>query len=92
LEGTGFCRIHALSGIEITFRESSRFGPFRGFVAREVVRFMTQDDHKRALAEIDQLMLNIDWSRLIKKRPFVSALELRNAETFPSAEQAKSGR
>lgn len=64
-------------GIEITFRKLTA-DPFHGFVAREVVIY-DADDHKRALAEVDQVILNVDWSRLIKKRPFVSALELRNA-------------
>ncbi|RFC46362.1 MAG: AsmA-like C-terminal region [Verrucomicrobia bacterium] len=64
-------------GIEITFKKLT-VDPFQGFVAREVAIF-DSNDHQRILAEIDHLTLNIDWSRLIKKRPFVSALELRNA-------------
>jgi len=64
-------------GIEITFNKLTA-DPFHGFVAREVSIF-DANDHQRILATIDRLTLNIDWSRLIKKRPFVSALELRNA-------------
>lgn len=64
-------------GIEITFNKLTA-DPFHGFVARNVSIF-DANDHQRILAEIDHLTLNIDWSRLIKKRPFVSALELRNA-------------
>lgn len=64
-------------GIEITFNKLTA-DPFHGFVARNVSIF-DANDHQRLLAEIDHLTLNIDWSRLIKKRPFVSALELRNA-------------
>ncbi len=64
-------------GIEIAFKKLTA-DPFHGFVAREVAIF-DANDHQRILAEIDHLTLNIDWSRLIKKRPFVSALELRNA-------------
>lgn len=64
-------------GIEITFNKLT-VDPFHGFVARDVSIF-DANDHQRVLAAIDHLTLNIDWSRLIKKRPFVSALELRNA-------------
>jgi hypothetical protein len=64
-------------GIEITFNKLT-VDPFQGFVARDVSIF-DANDHQRILAQIDHLTLNIDWSRLIKKRPFVSALELRNA-------------
>jgi len=64
-------------GIEITFKKLT-VDPFHGLVARDVAIF-DADDHLRVLAEVDRLSLNIDWSRLIKRRPFVSALELRNA-------------
>ncbi|NBV87027.1 MAG: hypothetical protein EBS01_12375, partial [Verrucomicrobia bacterium] len=64
-------------GIEITFRKLTA-DAFRGFVAREVTIF-DANDHQRVLAEVDKLTLNIDWSRLLRRRPFVSALELRNA-------------
>ncbi len=64
-------------GIEIAFQKLTA-DPFQGFVAREVVVF-DANDHQRVLAEIDHLKLNIDWSRLIRRKPFVSALELRDA-------------
>ncbi len=64
-------------GIEITFKKLTA-DPFHGLVAREVAIF-DANDHLRVLAEVDRLSLNIDWSRLIKRRPFVSALELKDA-------------
>lgn len=64
-------------GVEITFKKLTA-DPLRGFVAREVTVF-DANDHQRVLAEIDRLTLNIDWSRLLRKRSFVSALELHDA-------------
>ena len=64
-------------GIEITFKKLTA-DALRGFVARDVTIF-DANDHQRILAEVDKLTLNIDWSRLLRRRSFVSALELRNA-------------
>ena len=64
-------------GIEITFNKLTA-DALRGFVARDVTIF-DANDHQRVLAEVDKLTLNVDWSRLLRRRPFVSALELRNA-------------
>ncbi len=64
-------------GVEITFKKLTA-DPLRGFVAREVIIF-DANDRQRTLAEVDQLTLNIDWSRLLRRKPFISALELRDA-------------
>jgi hypothetical protein len=64
-------------GVEITFKKLTA-DALRGFVARDVTIF-DADDHQRVLAEIDKLTLNVDWSRLLRRRSFVSALELHNA-------------
>ena len=64
-------------GVEVVFKKLT-VDPLRGFVAREVTVF-DAEDHQRVLAEIDRLSLSLDWGRLLRKRAFVSALELNDA-------------
>lgn len=64
-------------GIEVTFKKLT-VDPLRGFVARDVAVY-DATDRKRVLAEIDRLTLNLDWNRLMRRRTFVTALELNDA-------------
>jgi hypothetical protein len=66
-----------LRGIEVTFKKLT-VDPLRGFVARDVAVY-DATDRKRVLAEIDRLTLNLDWNRLVRRRTFVTALELNDA-------------
>jgi hypothetical protein len=61
-------------GIEVTFKRLT-VDPWRGFVAREVKIYETAE-RRHILAEIDQAILSIDFSRLIRRKNFLSALEL----------------
>lgn len=63
-------------GIEVTFRKLTA-DPWRGFVASEVKIFEAAD-RRRILAEIDQAVLNIDFNRLMRRKSFISALELKD--------------
>ena len=64
-------------GIEVTFKKLT-VDPLRGFVARDVAIY-DANDRQRLLAEIDRLTLNLDWNRLVRRRTFVTALELHDA-------------
>jgi hypothetical protein len=63
-------------GIEVTFKRLT-VDPWRGFVAREVKIYETAE-RRHILAEIDQAILSIDFSRLIRRKNFLSALELKD--------------
>jgi hypothetical protein len=64
-------------GIEITFKRLTA-DPWRGFVASEVQVFESAD-RKKVLANVDQIVLSVDFGRLLRKKNFLSALELRDA-------------
>lgn len=64
-------------GIEVSFKRLTA-NPWRGFVASEVQLFESSD-RKKVLATVDQITLSVDFGRLIRKRNFLSALELRDA-------------
>jgi hypothetical protein len=64
-------------GIEVTFKKLT-VDPLRGFVARDVAIY-DANDRLRVLAEIDRLTLTLDWNRLVRRRTFVTALELHDA-------------
>lgn len=79
-------------GVEVAFQKLT-LDPFRGLVAREVSVFDTNDRH-RVIAKIDKVVLSVDLSRLANGRPFLTALELRDARlSLPlEADHAKGQR
>jgi hypothetical protein len=64
-------------GIEVTFKRLTA-DPWRGFVANEVMIFESAD-RKNVLATVDQIVLSVDFGRLLRRKNFLSALELRDA-------------
>jgi len=78
-------------GIEVTFKKLT-VDPLRGFVARDVAIY-DANDRQRILAEIDRLTLNLDWNRLVRRRTFVTALELHDARlSLPLDRRNPAGR
>ena len=78
-------------GIEVTFKKLT-VDPLRGFVARDVAIY-DANDRQRILAEIDRLTLNLDWNRLVRRRTFVTALELHDARlSLPLDRRNPTGR
>lgn len=65
-------------GIEVSFKKLT-LDPFRGLVAREVTLFDAAD-RLRLVAEIDSAVLSVDLGRFVNGRPFLTALELRDAQ------------
>lgn len=64
-------------GIEVTFKRLTA-DPWRGFVASEVQIFESAD-RKNVLATVDQIILSVDFGRLLRRKNFLSALDLRDA-------------
>lgn len=78
-------------GVEVVFKKLT-VDPLQGVVAREVTVY-DAEDHLRELAKIDRLSLNLDWGRLLRKRSFVSALELHDANlSLPVERHNPAGR
>ena len=53
--------------------------PVQGFVARDVQIFDATDP-SRVLASIDRVALDINFTNLLQSRPFLDAVDLRNAD------------
>ncbi|HSI14018.1 MAG TPA: AsmA-like C-terminal region-containing protein [Chthoniobacter sp.] len=64
-------------GVEVTLRRLT-LDPLRGLVAKEV-RIFDARDKKRVLAEIDEMVLQINYANLIRGKTFLDALDLRDA-------------
>lgn len=64
-------------GVEVTLRRLT-LDPLRGLVAKEV-RVFDARDKKRVLAEIDEMVLQINYANLIRGKTFLDALDLRDA-------------
>jgi hypothetical protein len=78
-------------GVEVTFKKLT-VDPLRGFVARDVAVY-DANNRQRILAEIDRLTLNLDWNRLVRRRTFVTALELHDARlSLPLDRRNPAGR
>ena len=78
-------------GIEVTFKKLT-VDPWRGFVASEV-KVYEAADRRHILAEIDQAILSIDFSRLIRRKNFISALELKDTRlSLPLEKSNQSSR
>ncbi|MEP6670361.1 MAG: hypothetical protein ABJF10_14470 [Chthoniobacter sp.] len=64
-------------GVEVTLRRLT-LDPMRGIVAKEV-RVFDAGDKRRTLAVIDEVVLQINYANLIRGKPFLDALDLRDA-------------
>ncbi|HEY5895839.1 MAG TPA: AsmA-like C-terminal region-containing protein [Chthoniobacterales bacterium] len=65
-------------GMEFTVRRLT-LDPLRGLVAKDV-RIFKGSKEGPFVARIDQLNLDINYTKLIRKEPFINALEMRRAE------------
>jgi len=69
-------------GIEAEI-EKLTFDPFEGLVARNV-RIYEDEEHENVLATINNITLDIDLARLVKKEQFLNTIDLRDADiSFP---------
>ena len=67
-------------GIEATI-DKLTFDPFEGLVARDV-RIFEGEEHHRVLATINNITLDIDLARLVRKEQFLNTIDLRDADIF----------
>ena len=74
-------------GVEVTLRRLMLV-PFRGIVARDVKVYDTRD-RERVLAVIDEMRLVINYANLVQGKPFLDALELRDASLALPVDAAK---
>ena len=59
------------------------FDPFEGLVARNV-RIFEDEKHRSVLATINNITLDIDLARLVRKEQFLNTIDLRDADiSFP---------
>ncbi len=70
----------ASRGIELTASRLT-LDPLRGLVARNV-RVWRDSYHRETIAVIDELRLDINYTRLLRKEPFLDALILSEAEVM----------
>ena len=72
----------ARRGIEAEI-DKLTFDPFEGLVARKV-RIFEDERHSSVLATINNLTLDIDLARLVRKEQFLNTIDLRDADiSFP---------
>ena len=64
-------------GVELYLRKLY-LDPMRGLVAQGV-RVLDTKNRKRALAEIDEMILQVNYANLLRGEPFLDALDLREA-------------
>ena len=65
-------------GVELTASRLT-LDPLRGLVARNV-RVFRDSNHTQTIARIDELRLDINYTRLLRNEPFLDALSLNEAE------------
>ncbi|HEX8373240.1 MAG TPA: hypothetical protein VF585_10700, partial [Chthoniobacterales bacterium] len=65
-------------GVEMSTRRLT-LDPLRGLVAHDV-RVFRDDDQEQTVARIDELRLDINYTRLLRNEPFLDALILSKAE------------
>ena len=70
----------AKRGVEMTTRRLT-LDPLRGLVARDV-RVYRSENQRETIATIDELRLDINYTRLLRNEPFLDALSLSNAEVL----------
>ena len=68
----------AKNGVELTARRLT-LDPMRGLVARNV-RVFRDRNHTQTIARIDELRLDINYTRLLRNEPFLDALSLSEAK------------
>src|ERR1700732_4929027 len=69
-------------GVEVSIRRLT-LNPFRGLVAKDV-RIFDYKNRENTLALISEISLDINYAALIHHEPFLSALDVRNAQiTLP---------
>jgi hypothetical protein len=64
-------------GVEVTLSRLM-LDPLRGLVAKDV-RVLDAQDHRRTLAVIDEMALQVNFANLMRGKTFIDALELRDA-------------
>lgn len=64
-------------GVELTLRRLT-LDPFRGLVAREVKVFDARD-RRRTLAQVDEMILGLNYANLLRGKPFLDSVDLRDA-------------
>ena len=64
-------------GLEVSLRRLT-LDPLRGIVAKEVRVYETKE-RKRTVAFIDEMVLQVNYANLARGRPFLDALDLRDA-------------
>lgn len=67
----------AKRGVHMTVQRLT-LNPLQGLVAKEV-RLRTSKEGGRAMASIDEVVLDINYSNLVHREPFLNAVELRDA-------------
>lgn len=74
-------------GFEVSLRRLT-LDPFRGLVAKEVRVYDTKD-RRRTIAFIDEMILQVNYANLARGRPFLDALDLRDANLSLPLDPAK---
>lgn len=65
-------------GIEMEIRRLT-LDPLHGLVARDV-KIVDPKDHHKVVAFIDQIVLDLNYTNLARREPFLNAVSLRNAD------------
>lgn len=77
-------------GIEVSLHRLT-LDPFRGLVAQEV-RLYDARDHRRVLAEINQMLLGVNYAGASRGESFVDSIDLREAHlSLPLDQRAPDG-
>ena len=75
-------------GVEVALRRLT-LDPLRGLVAKEVRVYETKE-RKRTIAFIDEMVLQVNYANLARGKPFLDALDLRNASLSLRLDPGKS--
>ncbi len=75
-------------GVEVSLRRLT-LEPLRGLVAKEV-RIYETEERRRTVAYIDEVVLQVNYANLARGRPFLDALDLRDAHLSLRLDPKKS--
>ncbi len=75
-------------GFEVALRRLT-LDPLRGLVAKEVRVFETKE-RKRTVVFIDEMVLQVNYANLVRGKPFLDALDLRDASLSLRLNPAKA--
>jgi AsmA-like C-terminal region len=75
-------------GLEVSLRRLT-LDPLRGLVAKEVRVYETKE-RRRTIAFIDEMVLQVNYANLVRGKPFLDALDLRDANLSLQIDPAKS--